>query len=175
MGSGRSEELKGKAEFWKKSYNPPEARKAPGPGCPVPRQMRGRRAWPGSPNTSHSALLTNRRDLIPEGASTPLQEAGWGTGGPGTPQASHAEKAAGRLRVRSAWGHKEQATRMPHWQHKRGRGDWTRLVLFPGPMCLQGAQSKTLFCKLRSKASRTRPQPRVLTAGRPEFQSGQGA
>lgn len=170
MGSGRSEELKGKGEFWKKSYNPPEAKKGTWPWCPVPRQMRGRgRAWPRSPNTSHSALLTNRRCQ-----HTP---AGSGVGnrcGPGTAGLAMQKKQQGRLRVRSAWGHRNK----PHECHAgntNGAGGTGHVVLFPGPMCLQGAQSKTLFCKLRSKLPELRPQPRVLTAGRPEFQSGQGS
>ena len=103
--------------------------------------------------------------------------AGSGVGnrcGPGTAGLAMQKKQQGRLRVRSAWGHRNK----PHECHAgntNGPGGTGHVVLFPGPMCLQGAQSKTLFCKLRSKLPELRPQPRVLTAGRPEFQSGQGS
>ena len=94
--------------------------------------------------------------------------------GPGTAGLAMQKKQQGRLGVRSAWGHRSK----PHERHAgntNGAGGTGDVVLFLGPVCRQGAQSKTLFCKLRSKLPELQPQPRVLTAGRPEFQSGQGS
>ena len=166
MSSGKSEELKGKGEFRKESYNPPKAKRGTWPWCPVPGQMRGGGARPGPP-TPPTVLCSQQKRPYPRRCQhTPA--------GSGVGNRRGQKKQHGRLGVRSAWGHRSK----PHECHAvstNGAGGTGDVVLFPGPVCRQGAQSKTLFCKLRSKLPELHPQPRVLTAGRPEFQSGQGS
>lgn len=103
--------------------------------------------------------------------------AGSGVGnrrGPGTAGLAMQKKQQGRLGVRSAWGHRSK----PHKHHAgnpNGAGGTGDVVLFPGPVCRQGAQSKILFCKLRSRLPEQRPQPCVLTVGFPGSRVARGA
>ena len=94
-------ELKRERQILAKRLQPTRSKErhpqSPRPWCPVPRETRGRgRAWPGCPDPpivlcslgltrelgckqetgDLRRLITNRMDLIPEGANTPLAGSG---------------------------------------------------------------------------------------------------